>query len=199
MTTAQQGDIMANFDLESYATVQERIAQFYQDFPDGSIRTFLVRSDGPEVVFEARAYRTPDEAALGVYTSGWARELEGKTPVNRTSHVENCESSAVGRALANLGYATDARRPSRSEMLKVARMRQEHEAMLEYLRAVGPKLGPAATIVIGGQQRGLKDFVRESWPQIKEQHRIARLVVDAVEAETGHAFGAEPAAEREAA
>ena len=128
---------MANFDLESYATVQERIAQFYQDFPDGSIRSFLARSDGPEVIFEARVYRTPEEAGMGIYTSGWAREVEGKTPVNRTSHLENCESSAVGRALANLGYATDARRPSRAEMIKVARVKDEHEAMLQYIRAVG--------------------------------------------------------------
>ena len=76
---------MATFDLDSYATVQERISQFYQEFPDGSIRTFMVKSDGPEVIFEARAYRTPEEAAMGVYTSGWAREIEGKNPVNGMS------------------------------------------------------------------------------------------------------------------
>jgi hypothetical protein len=69
---------MATFELENYATVQERIAQFYQDFPDGSIRTFMVVHDGPEVIFEARVYRTPEEAAMGVYTSGWAREIEGR-------------------------------------------------------------------------------------------------------------------------
>jgi hypothetical protein len=148
---------MATFDLESYATVQERIAQFYQDFPDGSIRTFMVVRDGPEVVFEARIYRTPEEAAMGVYTSGWAREIEGKTPVNRTSHLENAESSAVGRALANLGYATDARRPSRSEMIKVARVREEHEQLLQYIRAAGPRVSPETVIELGGKTRNLRD------------------------------------------
>lgn len=182
---------MATFDLESYATVQERIAQFYQDFPDGSIRTFLVVRDGPEVLFEARIYRTPEEAAMGVYTSGWAREVEGKSPVNRTSHLENCESSAVGRALANLGYATDARRPSRSEMIKVARVREEHEAMLQYIRTAGPRVSPEAEIEIGGTARNLKEYVRENWPTIKEQFRVARQVVEAIEAATGIDFQAE--------
>lgn len=192
MATTLREEHMANFDLESYATVQERIAQFYQDHPQGSIRTFMVVRDGPEVVFEARIYRTPEDAALGIYTSGWAREVEGKTPVNRTSHLENAETSACGRALANLGYATDARRPSRSEMLKVARMRDEHEELLQYIRSVGPKVKADAEIEIGGQKRRLKDFVREQWPQIKEQFRTARQVVEAMEQATGVPFDGEP-------
>ena len=175
---------MATFDLESYATVQERIAQFYQDFPDGSIRTFMVVRDGPEVVFEARVYRNPEEAAMGIYTSGFARELEGKSPVNKTSHLENSESSAIGRALANLGYATDARRPSRSEMLKVARMKDEHEEMLNFIRTVGSKVGDEATMELGGKSHNLKEFVRKNWGTIKEQFRVARAVVEAIEAAT---------------
>jgi hypothetical protein len=175
---------MATFDLESYATVQERIAQFYQDFPDGSIRTFMVVRDGPEVIFEARVYRNPEEAAMGVYTSGYAREIEGKTAVNKTSHLETSESSSVGRALANLGYATDARRPSRSEMLKVARMKDEHEEMLQFIRSAGSKVSDDALIEIGGTSYNLKEFVRKNWATIKEQFRIARAVVDAVEGAT---------------
>jgi len=175
---------MAQFDLESYATVQERVAQLYQDFPDASVRTFMVKLDGPEVVFEARVYRTPEEVTMGVYTSGWAREIEGKTPVNRTSFLENCESSAVGRALANLGYATDARRPSRSEMLKVARMKDEHEEMLQFIRTVGPKAPDDSKITLGGAEHDLKEFVRKNWATIKEQFRIARAVVETLEAVT---------------
>jgi hypothetical protein len=182
---------MATFDLESYATVQERIAQFYQDFPDGSIRTYMVVRDGPEVIFEARVFRTPEEAAMGVYTSGWAREVEGKSPVNKTSHLENSESSAVGRALANLGYATDARRPSRSEMIKVARVREEHEAMLEYIRSVGSSVADDAVIEISGQPTNLKEFVRKNWSTIKEQFRVARSVVEALEQATETPFEAE--------
>jgi hypothetical protein len=179
---------MATFELENYATVQERIAQFYQDFPDGSIRTFMVVHDGPEVIFEARVYRTPEEAAMGVYTSGWAREIEGKTPVNRTSHLENCESAAVSRALGHLGFGTLNRQPGRPEMLKTTRQRQEHEAMLQFIRSVGQRVNPEAEFEVNGQRRELKSYVRESWPTIKEQYRVARLVVDAIQSATGVQF-----------
>lgn len=75
----------------------ERVGRFYRDFPEGSIRTFMVKMDGAGVVFEARVYRTPEEASMGVYTSGWA--LAGGAA------LEACESGAVSRALAHLGYA----------------------------------------------------------------------------------------------
>lgn len=162
---------MASFNLENYATVQERIAQFVVDFPAGSIRTRMAVRDGPEVVFEARVYRTPEEATAGVYTSGWAREIEGRSPVNKTSHLENCESSAIGRALANLGYATDANRPSRSEMLKVDAMQREHEEVLSYIRNEGSTVADA----------DLKARIRKEWSAAKEQYRVARALADAIE------------------
>jgi hypothetical protein len=57
-------------------------------------------------------------------STGWAEEVRGQGNVNKTSHVENCETGAVGRALANAGMAgSDVhKRPSREEMSKVARM-----------------------------------------------------------------------------
>lgn len=118
---------MSRFDLNNYVEVKDRIAEFYNDYPLGSIRTYLVSREDKEVVFEARVYRTPDEAVAGIYTSGFARELEGDGMVNKTSHVENCETSAIGRALANLDYCGSvgggkAPRPSREEMQKADRM-----------------------------------------------------------------------------
>lgn len=95
---------MAELEL---ADVQERVAEFYRDHPDGSIRTFAVKLEDEEVVFEARVYRTPEEASLGIYTSGWAREPQGGPSGRR--HLESCESGAVARALANLGYVGGVR------------------------------------------------------------------------------------------
>ncbi len=177
-----------NFDIDSYVTVQERVAEFYRDFPEGSIRTYLAKIDGPEVVFEARVFRTPAEANQGIYTSGWAREIEGLSPVNRTSHLENCESGAIGRALANLGYAKDAKRPSRSEIIKVGRMRQEHEAMLEYVRTVGAAADETLEIEYVGSRHNVKKFIRDNWTAMKAQYRLARAVVTALEAATGTTF-----------
>lgn len=179
---------MGAFNLEDYATVQDRISEFFQDFPDGSIQTFLNRMEGPEVVFEARVFRSPEEVTSGVFTSGWAHEVEGRSPVNKTSFLENCESSSIGRALANMAYSKDARRPSRSEMLKVARMRQEHDAMLEWIRGVGASCEEEQEIKIGNASRNLKAYVRENWQGLKEQYRLARALVEAIESATGQTF-----------
>lgn len=179
---------MARFDLEKYATVADRLLEFWRDFPEGSIRTRIVRVEGPEVVFEARLYRTRSDALEGVYTSGFAQEVEGKSPVNTTSFYENCESSAIGRALANMGYSTSTERPSRSEMIKVARVKQEHESMLEWTREVGARCEEEAEITIAGASRNLKSYVRENWPALKEQYRLARSLVEAIESATGQRF-----------
>ena len=53
--------------------------------------------------------------------TGYAEEVRGASPVNKTSHAENAETSAIGRGLANCGYATKGSRPSREEMEKVQR------------------------------------------------------------------------------
>lgn len=61
-----------------------------------------------------------------VIATGHAEEVRGNGNVNRTSHVENCETSAIGRALANAGFAGSdwTKRPSREEMQKVQRYEQ---------------------------------------------------------------------------
>lgn len=180
---------MAGQDEESFAEVRERVAEFYRDFPDGSVRTFAVKLDGTEVVFEARVYRTTEEASMGIYTSGWSRAVEGK---GRTDPLETCESSAIARALANLGYGGTPTRPAPAA-LRVEHAREEHEALLEFIKAVGPRVGEDAEIEVGGRSRNLKQFVRENWSGLKEQVRLARAVVEAVERATGTQFRREAA------
>ncbi|HYW05822.1 MAG TPA: Rad52/Rad22 family DNA repair protein [Longimicrobium sp.] len=67
----------------------------------------------------------------------------------------------------------------------------EHEAMLQYVRRVGPQVGDDAQIRINRRPRNLKEFVRENWAAIKEQPQIARAVVDAMRSATGTPFEAE--------
>lgn len=74
----------------------------------------------------------------------------------------------------------------------------EHGAMVEFVRAVGPRVGDAAEIRIQRRARNLRDFVRENWAAIKEQPRVARAVVEAIEQATGTPFQPPtPAAEPE--
>ena len=69
-----------------------------------------------------------------------------------------------------------------------------HDAMLQYVRRVGPLVPDDAEIRINRRVRNLKDFVRENWAAIKEEPRIAKAVVDAIQSATGSVFEAEPEA-----
>ena len=107
------------FDLSTYATVEERLALFWAAHPDGRIATEIVRMDDHAVLFRADVYRHRDDP----YPVAIGHAYEEKTDrgVNATSHVENAETSAIGRAMANWIYAA-GKRPSREEMGKVERM-----------------------------------------------------------------------------
>jgi hypothetical protein len=116
------------YDLSSYEEVKDRIRRFLDDYPDGRITTTLDRisDDGKTVFFRALIYKNNEEQEKNLpLATGYAFEKEGSNPVNRTSHVENCETSAIGRALANCNYIKNNARPSREEMGKVIRLQSQ--------------------------------------------------------------------------
>ena len=106
------------FNLEDYETVEERLVKFWKEHPDGRIDTELIEATPSRFIVRATIYRT--EADARHWTSGLAFEHISDRGVNSTSALENCETSAIGRALANAGYATKGKRASREEMSKVA-------------------------------------------------------------------------------
>lgn len=109
------------FDLASYAPVAERITRFYESFPRGRIITELVSRTERDVVFRALVYRDANDADAAA--TGWAAEREGDGEINTVACLENTETSAIGRALANLGFTASRERPSAEEMAKVSRAR----------------------------------------------------------------------------
>lgn len=106
------------FNLDDYETVEERLVKFWKDHPDGQIHTKVLEHTSARFIVEASIYRT--EADPRPWTTGLAEETVQGRGVNATSALENCETSAIGRALANAGYATKGKRASREEMSKVA-------------------------------------------------------------------------------
>ena len=106
------------FNLDDYETVEERLIKYWKDHPDGRISTVLVEATASRFIVQAYIYRT--EADQQPWSTGLAEETVQGRGVNATSALENCETSAIGRALATAGYATKGKRPSREEMGKVA-------------------------------------------------------------------------------
>ena len=120
------------FNLEDYETVEERLVKFWKEHPDGQIHTKVLEHTSSRFIVEASIYRT--EADARPWTTGLAEETVQGRGVNATSALENCETSAIGRALANAGYATKGKRASREEMTKVA-AKQEVKAKIEEVKA----------------------------------------------------------------
>ena len=105
------------FNLADYETVESRLEKFWKEFPDGRVSTELEVCEAHRYVVKAYLYRTYlDQVA---YSTGYAEEKDTDRGVNATSALENCETSAIGRALANAGFAAKGKRPSREEMAKV--------------------------------------------------------------------------------
>jgi hypothetical protein len=123
------------FNLDDYEPVAARLDRWLKDHPDGRVITDLVHYLQDVAVFKAELW-LDDE----IIATGWAEEVRGQGNVNRTSHVENCETGAVGRALANAGYAGSdvSKRPSREEMGKVQRMSQGTDKRMPEVRITQP-------------------------------------------------------------
>jgi hypothetical protein len=129
---------MPNFNLDNYETVEERLKVFWKENPKARINTEIVHmtDDGTCVTVRAEIYKMEVDARP--VTTGIAQETKGQGGfANKDAWVENCETSAIGRALANWIYqGSNKARPSREEMSKVGN--QDDRVKVEKKRVQRP-------------------------------------------------------------
>jgi hypothetical protein len=165
---------MSNWEhnLNDYVTVDERIQQFWTKYPEGSIQTELVRMADGRVVFQARCYRSPSDQ---LPVTGYAAEDEQEAPFA----VERCETSAIGRALANMGFKTRADEPraSREEMERLAERRA---AQAGTAAPAAGRAAPARTAsILDREKRFGQKHQGLTWRQIcAEDPDYVRWVID---------------------
>lgn len=105
------------FNLENYETVETRLEKWHGQFPDNRIETELIEASNTRFIVFCKLFKT--EADPKPCATGLAFEIISDRGVNATSALENCETSAIGRALANAGFAAKGKRASKEEMSKV--------------------------------------------------------------------------------
>ena len=122
------------FNLADYEPVEVRLEKFIKDYPSFRIATELEVVEASRYIVKAYLYK---DASDGVaWATGYAEETVSSRGVNQTSALENCETSAIGRALANAGYAPKGKRPSREEMSKVVATKVVKPTVVELNAAI---------------------------------------------------------------
>jgi hypothetical protein len=116
---------------KAYAEVNQRIKAFRMVYPNGSIATELLSNENGVCVFKASVF---DNETLLLGT-GHAYEKESSSFINKTSYIENCETSAVGRALAMAGFGIDTSIASAEEVGNAINNQQSKEDVLKGAKA----------------------------------------------------------------
>jgi hypothetical protein len=116
---------MGGFNPNDYETVDSRIHRFYEAHPEGRILTQIVEiyrdENGRPIQYIVRAEAFRDRLSTIPDATGYAEETVSVSTAPKSSLLETCETSSIGRCLANLGYSPKGSRPSRTEMEKAAR------------------------------------------------------------------------------
>ena len=126
-----------NIHGKEYATVDQRVKYLREHYPDASLISEMVSNDNGMCVFKSTLI-IEDKARA----TGWAYEKEGSSNVNKTSYVENCETSSWGRCLANFGILVDGSVASAEEVQNAILQQEELDkqcglALSEISEAIG--------------------------------------------------------------
>ena len=129
-----------NIKGKEYVEVNERVKYFRNEYPEWSIETEMLSNDNGICVFKAVV---KDDCGL-IKSTGHAYEKESSSFINKTSYIENCETSAVGRALGLLGIGIDASIASSDEVMNAVNNQSESKK-LDFAE-VRNKLGDITTV-----------------------------------------------------
>lgn len=167
---------MANKEsaLKDYIEVNVRIMKFYEKYPEGRILTEIVKWENETIVMKATTYR--DNSNIPAST-GYAYEKENSSFINKTSALENCETSCVGRALAILGFEIKKSVASKEEVAN-AMLNQENykltDAQIKRLYAIayskGIKKKKVEERILKKFNKSIKDLTKLEYDKVCEEY-----------------------------
>ena len=119
---------------KEYAEVNQRIKAFRMVYPEGFILPELKSNENGVCIFEASVGYYKEDGSAFILGKGTAYEKENSSFINKTSYIENCETSAVGRALGMAGFGIDTSVAS-AEEVENAILQQEGEKIISKTQA----------------------------------------------------------------
>ena len=174
---------MAGYIPDDYELVEVRLEKFWKDNPDGKIKTKLIESseNGQMVICHAEVYEHKEDTEPKA--TGIAQEYQDdKSFANRTSWMEVCETSAIGRALANWKYQGSKKaRPSQEEMSKVAKQPPTKKAEQHEIGNQTSKITESALkSLVLAYCNDDKNFARECYSTTMKRFTISNKVTNDV-------------------
>lgn len=113
---------------KNYAEVNQRIKAFRMVYPTGTIETKLISNENGVCIFKAVVGYLDENQNMIILGTGNAYEKEGSSFINKTSYIENCETSAVGRALGMAGFGIDVSIASAEEVQNAIQQQDDIKA-----------------------------------------------------------------------
>ena len=164
---------------KEYAEVNQRIKAFRMLYPEGTIETEMLSNENGVCVFKASVYTNRitfddivkfEKILLG---TGTAYERENSSFINKTSYIENCETSAVGRALAMCGIGIDTSIASAEEVANAINNQEPtKEEALAFVFENGKHKGKS----IDELYEGNKDYL-QWWLDQGKDERIKKMIM----------------------
>jgi hypothetical protein len=169
---------MAKFNLNDYELVEDRLKKFWKDNPNGRVETEVIHitDDGSCVTVRALCYKDIED--INPVATGIAQETKGDGFANTTSWMENCETSAIGRALANWNYqGSGKKRPSKEEMSKVAKQPATKKPVVQETTTPPSKISEGAlkTLVLS-MCNDNKDFAMKCYKTTMQRYTMKKSV-----------------------
>ena len=170
---------MVNIHGKEYMQVNERLAVFRKNFPNWSLESEIVNCDGEECIIKATIKNENGE----VIATGHAQESKNASTINKTSYVENCETSAWGRALGNLGIGIDTAICTAEELLNAVKEQAEvpePNSLNKFLSKCPPSNGTIAEIMKLAKEKKMSIESICKHYKVKELNKLTSTQADEV-------------------
>ena len=164
---------------KSYAMVNQRVKAFRMLYPEGRIKTEIVSDNDGKIIMKATIYDEDGKELSNAYSY----ENEGSSNINKTSYIENCETSAIGRALGFCGLGVDVSIASYEEVSNAIERQEEMNAVVRKRDKDAVKEFEQALVEINS----IKSEAEEAGIDIRESENIKAWIV-----KTARLSGSEP-------